>query len=630
MQRFLSILALWLASGAAVSAGDGAVRNDATIETVTSADIMHEDFEGSWPPEGWTILHLGDTHAWEPTGALTQEGETAAWIEFGPAGTNQDEWLVSGPIDLSGVSQATFEFYEDGAYWDSWGDRHYIMVSATSQTDVSSFVTALDMRPGIHTQQSFGGDPVRADISAFAGEPEVYVAFRYTGSYADHWFVDECRVYEPFLHDVAMLTLRPDDQHLDDGDTVGASVVIANRGAVVENNVSLRLELRESGSLFRSDTIPSLSLAPGQILFRSFPPFTVSAGHWYEMTASTFVPGDGNPGNDSLSTVVDTYTHTRAPLGVLLTNNHSTACVASELALDAFMISQNDEASLIRVHGRLPVPDAVYEAAPAANGFLVRSLGAATRPHFRIDGVIDAGIDPGEYDNAFEIRKAAGSPMTMALAWDPSLMQALVSVNITDPVPADAGLRLRVAVTEDAVDELGANGLRYHDQSLRGLYPDTTGTVVPTAAGEYRFAVPCPLDPVWDVARLRATAWVQNDLDGRVQQSVSHALADVPITVGTVGSGPPPPTLSPPAPNPFNPSTRLTLTLGEAGRARVAVYDLGGRLVRTLLDEPLRAGRHIIAWDGRDQRGREAGSGSYLCRVATPQGSDSRRLTLVR
>ena len=143
-------------------------------------DVMREDFEGAWPPEGWTVLSFGDTHSWEPTTDLAHEGDASAWIEFGPSGTAQDEWLVSGPVDLSGMSQAFFEFYEDGAYWDEWGDRHYIMVGAGSQTEVGSFVVALDMRPGVHEQQTFGGQPVRADDQAVGQVGEAAADFTLT------------------------------------------------------------------------------------------------------------------------------------------------------------------------------------------------------------------------------------------------------------------------------------------------------------------------------------------------------------------------------------------------------------------------------------------------------------------
>ena len=76
--------------------------------------------------------------------------------------------------------------------------------------------------------------------------------------------------------------------------------------------------------------------------------------------------------------------------------------------------------------------------------------------------------------------------------------------------------------------------------------------------------------------------------------------------------------LNPPAPNPFNPSTRVSFTLDAAGTADLSVYDLQGRRVRRLLNGPLPAGEHVLTWNGRDDAGRRAPGGFYLVRLTTP------------
>ena len=69
-------------------------------------------------------------------------------------------------------------------------------------------------------------------------------------------------------------------------------------------------------------------------------------------------------------------------------------------------------------------------------------------------------------------------------------------------------------------------------------------------------------------------------------------------------------------PNPFNPATVFRFTLAEDARVRLTVYDVRGRRVRTVLDGPLTAGAHDThRWDGRDDRGRAATSGTYFYRL---------------
>ena len=89
--------------------------------------------------------------------------------------------------------------------------------------------------------------------------------------------------------------------------------------------------------------------------------------------------------------------------------------------------------------------------------------------------------------------------------------------------------------------------------------------------------------------------------------------------------------LHPNIPNPFNPSTTIRFSLAEGGLATLSVYDVSGRLVRTLLvRESLPFGAHSAVWDGTDAIGRPAASGIYLYRLTAPEGTVTRRMTLVR
>ncbi|MFO7608051.1 MAG: Ig-like domain-containing protein [Candidatus Krumholzibacteriia bacterium] len=84
------------------------------------------------------------------------------------------------------------------------------------------------------------------------------------------------------------------------------------------------------------------------------------------------------------------------------------------------------------------------------------------------------------------------------------------------------------------------------------------------------------------------------------------------------------------SPNPFNPRTTIRFSLPEAGRTRLAVYDIRGRRVALLVDDDLAAGAHAVVWDGRDGRGAQAGSGVYLYRLEARGQVTSRRMTLVK
>lgn len=86
-------------------------------------------------------------------------------------------------------------------------------------------------------------------------------------------------------------------------------------------------------------------------------------------------------------------------------------------------------------------------------------------------------------------------------------------------------------------------------------------------------------------------------------------------------------------PNPFNPSTTISYVLPEgAGTSPVnlSVFDVGGRLVKQLVDEPQAPGTHSVTWRGRDERGFAVSSGVYFYRLRWGPRSVSRRMVMLK
>ena len=120
------------------------------------------------------------------------------------------------------------------------------------------------------------------------------------------------------------------------------------------------------------------------------------------------------------------------------------------------------------------------------------------------------------------------------------------------------------------------------------------------------------------------------------QARVSHGYSgilsiDTVMAVGDDAAGPPQATvLAAIYPNPFNPRTTIAYELAEAGTVELAIYDLRGLPVRMLEAGPRSVGCHQATWDGRDSEGRAVPTGAYFCRLSTPLGSQTRKLTLAR
>jgi len=82
--------------------------------------------------------------------------------------------------------------------------------------------------------------------------------------------------------------------------------------------------------------------------------------------------------------------------------------------------------------------------------------------------------------------------------------------------------------------------------------------------------------------------------------------------------------------NPSRGGANLSLRFSRPGTVRVQLYDVSGRLVRTLDEGSYPAGERVVRWDGKDDRGERVGSGVYFFRASTPDGVENRRVAILR
>ncbi len=85
------------------------------------------------------------------------------------------------------------------------------------------------------------------------------------------------------------------------------------------------------------------------------------------------------------------------------------------------------------------------------------------------------------------------------------------------------------------------------------------------------------------------------------------------------------------APNPFNPSTTISLMVSSSTEGDLAVYSIAGRRVAELASGRFDAGTHQFDWDGRDDSGRLLAAGNYIYRFASAGGATvTGKLTLIK
>ncbi|MCP4712177.1 MAG: T9SS type A sorting domain-containing protein, partial [Planctomycetes bacterium] len=83
-------------------------------------------------------------------------------------------------------------------------------------------------------------------------------------------------------------------------------------------------------------------------------------------------------------------------------------------------------------------------------------------------------------------------------------------------------------------------------------------------------------------------------------------------------------------PNPFRTQTTITFAIPEKQPVELAVYDLTGRRVQTVLDQTLTPGIHSVKWDGSDDNSRPVVNGVYFYRLKTKAKTLTRRMAITR
>ena len=128
---------------------------------------------------------------------------------------------------------------------------------------------------------------------------------------------------------------------------------------------------------------------------------------------------------------------------------------------------------------------------------------------------------------------------------------------------------------------------------------------------------------------VRATA--RNATTTQTGTSDSLFMIEAPVGVEALGADIAPRlALDPSRPNPFNPITTIGFEIATQGPASLRIFSAQGALIRTLVDEPLHAGRYRAVWDGRDSQGRPAASGVYFSELQADGGRLVRKMSLLK
>jgi hypothetical protein len=232
------------------------------------------------------------------------------------------------------------------------------------------------------------------------------------------------------------------------------------------------------------------------------------------------------------------------------------------------------------------------------------------------------------------VRVIVGTPSEVYMEFDiPMLIDygphALQNFDFTPASPAIMSYGEHLDMTFDYLTDEGA-GVRIFGRAdyLHNALFGMTGAgspLYPAPSGQGDFWMTYNSNQIADSIRFQMVSSDQSELYMEWFQpgyfiwgasgSVSE-VTDTPTAVATLGLC---------FPNPFNPTATIPVNLGRDTHVRLTVYDVRGRLVRTLQDGSMSAGNHVFTF-----RGDGLSSGAYICRLETPAGVETQRLTLIK
>jgi len=634
-----------------------------------------EGFDGTWIPDGWIALNYGTDPAgltWIQTTGNPFWGEGAAFVPYGLPAEMQNEWLISPAIDLSSGPVAVGLIFRKTCSWCSYATHlNYVKVStADDPTDTTAYVQEWSWDPFGTSDFVWSADTV--NLTSYAGDT-IYIAWQYLGNWAENWYLDDIRVVWPTVVDLGVISLEVPDPWVLVDSTYTPEAMVENFG-IGTQQFDVICQIDTVGGTAYCDTVNIAALAAGDVTIASFDPWTPDAADMaYAITVSIGDISDGVASNDTITANVwcgDSYEY-------VYDDGTPEATIAQSMNwygnwfdayytpiylqyLDYYVMDYTGDfiavvydsvgvSELFRDTVTVSVTDDWYRVdltshpLEVTRGFMVsyHPLSAGS-PQLAMDAgapISELGYSyyssqwntlDGDYPGVdLMIRATASIDSTSAAYVDAAVVSIDAPTDTVIPgVPVDPMATVANYGTANAtfwtfcmIDSLGTE-----------IYIDSLEVVdlMPDSMEQLTFAAwtPGPAGTTYDI---EVCTYLAGDMDPgndclTAQTSstgVSGGDDDLLLTPKTYFLGQN-------KPNPFQMTTSISYALPHGSRVTLGVYNIVGQLVRTVVDEWQPANVYSVAWDGRDEHGREVASGVYIYRLETEDFTATRKMVTLK
>lgn len=246
-----------------------------------------------------------------------------------------------------------------------------------------------------------------------------------------------------------------------------------------------------------------------------------------------------------------------------------------------------------------------------------------------IFGTLGIAQDSAIFDSMYRARKAIDSPLSITLTgkYKPGPKTGWVKVQVTNTdTVAIANHKLRYAIVETVPFAWQFADTCWYVE--RKMLPNANGVTISLTPGQTKpDSQSFTIDPSWVISRIRVAAFVQNDATAHTE-ILQGAWSLLSTFTGTDVQEPPAPvvnnfTLSQNSPNPFRGTSEIAFSLPKTESIRLAIYDIQGKLMKTLMEGTQTAGAHKATASGLE-------SGVYFYRLEAGNTSLTRRMVVAK
>jgi hypothetical protein len=238
--------------------------------------------------------------------------------------------------------------------------------------------------------------------------------------------------------------------------------------------------------------------------------------------------------------------------------------------------------------------------------------------HTTVPTLADSTISEGMYWTTYFVRAATSDPLVY---FDSAPDSGYSIDNIAPQMPLNVVVNYNTGVANAVFwDECPDADFEYHNvyRDVTSDFTCTPGNLIASTAEENWSDTGYDGPGVY--YRITAVDFSGNE-SAPSGSGTPTGIADIPLR----------PALHQNTPNPFNPITTIHYDIPAGGaHVLIQVFDVGGRLVRTLADGFLPAGNRTVSWNGRDNIGDPVSSGVYFYRLTAGSYKETRKMVLLK